>query len=91
MLLFCWDVLLCVSFQLYQKYTALFEGEWIGFMEAIGASSIEEIRQRLVQEMSEEEQSSKFCSGLLASMEYPKFAQCVPSQDLGQGGKARIF
>ena len=43
-------------------------------MEAIGASSLLEMQERLEKEMTEDEQSSKFYEGLLASMEYPKFA-----------------
>jgi len=61
--------------QLYQKYTNLFEGEWVAFTEQIGASSLEEMHEMLAKDMSEEEQSSQFYEGLLASMEYPKFAK----------------
>lgn len=61
--------------QLYQKYTKLFEGEWVAFTEQIGASSLEEMHDMLAKDMSEEEQSSQFYEGLLASMEYQKFVK----------------
>jgi rubrerythrin len=47
----------------------------VAFTEQIGASTVEEMHEMLAKDMSEEEQSSQFYEGLLASMEYPKFAK----------------
>uniref|UniRef100_A0A7S0U476 BART domain-containing protein n=1 Tax=Hemiselmis andersenii TaxID=464988 RepID=A0A7S0U476_HEMAN len=64
-------------YAVYQKYTAMFDDMFEEFMREIGASSVEEMQERLQTEMSEKEQSNRFYEALLASMEYSKFAQLV--------------
>mmetsp|Transcript_37623 Transcript_37623/g.92482 ORF Transcript_37623/g.92482 Transcript_37623/m.92482 type:complete len:143 (-) Transcript_37623:108-536(-) len=65
------------AYTVYQRYTTMFEGEFTDFMTQIGASSMEEMQEKLESEMSTDSQGQKFYLGLLASMEYNKFCQLV--------------